>query len=520
MNQDARIFIAGSRGLVGSAIVRRLENAGATRLLMATREQLDLRDQAAVNYWFRANRPEYVYLAAGTVGGIFANSSRPAEFIYDNMLIHATVVHAAHQYGVKKLLYLGSSCIYPRMAPQPMKEEHLLTGLLEPTNEPYAIAKIAGIKLCEAYRRQYGANFISAMPTNLYGQNDNFDLTQSHVLPALIRKFHDAKVEGKPEVTIWGTGNPRREFLHVDDLADACVFLMDHYDELGHINVGTGEDLSIRELADAVKHVIYPGATLRFDTSKPDGPPRKLLDVSRLHALGWRHRIPLHEGLASTYEWFLEHHWPALDLACGFAYLVYVGEYMGIAFFLFFRRRFDAVRTLSWAFLLVNLLGFVTYFIYPAAPPWYVAEYGLGPARLDVHSVPAAASRFDQLLGTHFFDQIYGRGIDVYGAYPSLHVAYPLIAVWVAFRNRELRWARAPALLFFLLICLSAVYLQHHYVIDVLLGMAYAIVTLALVTRVPAAIAHRSAARASSPQPAESGSSRAGASVERRSAAP
>jgi GDP-L-fucose synthase len=308
MNQDARIFIAGSRGLVGSAIVRRLENAGATRLLMATREQLDLRDQAAVNYWFRANRPEYVYLAAGTVGGIFANSSRPAEFIYDNMLIHATVVHAAHQYGVKKLLYLGSSCIYPRMAPQPMKEEHLLTGLLEPTNEPYAIAKIAGIKLCEAYRRQYGANFISAMPTNLYGQNDNFDLTQSHVLPALIRKFHDAKVEGKPEVTIWGTGNPRREFLHVDDLADACVFLMDHYDELGHINVGTGEDLSIRELADAVKQVIYPGATLRFDTSKPDGPPRKLLDVSRLHALGWRHRIPLHEGLASTYEWFLQHH--------------------------------------------------------------------------------------------------------------------------------------------------------------------------------------------------------------------
>jgi GDP-L-fucose synthase len=308
MNQDARIFIAGSRGLVGSAIVRRLESAGATRLLMATREQLDLRDQAAVNYWFRANRPEYVYLAAGTVGGIFANSSRPAEFIYDNMLIHATVVHAAHQYGVKKLLYLGSSCIYPRMAPQPMKEEHLLTGLLEPTNEPYAIAKIAGIKLCEAYRRQYGANFISAMPTNLYGQNDNFDLTQSHVLPALIRKFHDAKVEGRHEVTIWGTGNPRREFLHVDDLADACVFLMDHYDELGHINVGTGEDLSIRELADAVKHVIYPAATLRFDTSKPDGPPRKLLDVSRLHALGWRHRIPLHQGLASTYEWFLEHH--------------------------------------------------------------------------------------------------------------------------------------------------------------------------------------------------------------------
>jgi GDP-L-fucose synthase len=308
MDQNSRIFVAGSRGLVGSAIVRRLEAEGATRLLTATREQLDLRDQAAVNYWFRANRPEFVYLAAGTVGGIFANSSRPAEFIYDNMLIHATVVHAAHQYGVKKLLYLGSSCIYPRMAPQPMKEEDLLTGLLEPTNEPYAIAKIAGIKLCEAYRKQYGANFISAMPTNLYGQNDNFDLAQSHVLPALIRKFHDAKTAGQPEVTIWGTGNPRREFLHADDLADACLFLMDRYDQAGHINVGTGEDLSIRDLATALKDVIYPSATLRFDTTKPDGPPRKLLDVSRLHAMGWKHRIGLKAGLASTYDWFLQHH--------------------------------------------------------------------------------------------------------------------------------------------------------------------------------------------------------------------
>jgi GDP-L-fucose synthase len=307
MRQNARIFVAGSRGLVGSAIVRRLEAEGATRLLTATREQLDLRDQAAVNYWFRANRPEFVYLVAGTVGGIFANSSRPAEFIYDNMLIHATVVHAAHQYGVKKLLYLGSSCIYPRMSPQPMKEEHLLTGLLEPTNESYAIAKIAGIKLCEAYRKQYGSNFISAMPTNLYGQNDNFDLAQSHVLPALIRKFHEAKVQNQTEVTIWGTGTPRREFLHVDDLADACMFLMERYDELGHINVGTGEDLSIRELADTLKQVIYPEATLRFDTTKPDGPPRKLLDVSRLHALGWKHRIGFAEGLASTYEWFLQH---------------------------------------------------------------------------------------------------------------------------------------------------------------------------------------------------------------------
>jgi GDP-L-fucose synthase len=307
MNLDARIFVAGSRGLVGSAIVRRLEQAGATTLLTATRDQLDLRDQAAVSYWFRANRPEYVFLAAGTVGGIFANSTRPAEFIYDNMLIHATVVHAAHQYGVRKLLYLGSSCIYPRLAPQPMTEEHLLTGLLEPTNEPYAIAKIAGIKLCEAYRRQYGSNFISAMPTNLYGPNDNFDLTQSHVMPALIRRFHDAKVEGQDEIVIWGTGSPRREFLHVDDLADACVFLMNEYDQLGHINVGTGEDLSIRELAETLRDIIHPGAALRFDTTRPDGPPRKLLDVSRLHALGWKHRIGLSEGLAATYQWFLDH---------------------------------------------------------------------------------------------------------------------------------------------------------------------------------------------------------------------
>ena len=307
MNLDARIFVAGSRGLVGSAIVRRLEQAGAGRLLTATRDQLDLRDQAAVHYWFRANRPEYVFLVAGTVGGILANSTRPAEFIYDNMLIHATVVDAAHRYGVRKLLYLGSSCIYPRLAPQPMKEELLLTGLLEPTNEPYAIAKIAGIKLCEAYRRQYGANFISAMPTNLYGPNDNFDRTQSHVLPALIRRFHDAKVEGRSEITIWGTGTARREFLHVDDLADACVFLMEEYDELGHINVGTGEDLSIRELAETLRNIIHPDVTLHFDTTKPDGSPRKLLDVARLHALGWKHRIRLSDGLAATYQWFLDH---------------------------------------------------------------------------------------------------------------------------------------------------------------------------------------------------------------------
>jgi GDP-L-fucose synthase len=308
MQPDARVFVAGHRGLVGSAVVRRLEQEGFSRVLTATREQLDLRDQAAVNYWFRANRPEYVVLVAGTVGGILANSTRPAEFIYDNMMIHATVVHAAHLFPVKRLLYLGSSCIYPRGCPQPMKEEHLLSGLLEPTNESYAIAKIAGIKLCQAYRTQYGCDFISAMPTNLYGPNDNFDLTSSHVLPALIRKFHDANAEGRSEVTIWGTGSPRREFLHVDDLADACVFLMRRYDAAEHINVGTGEDLTIRELAERVRDIVHPQAQLVFDPSKPDGTPRKLLDVSRLHALGWRHRIGLGEGIASSYRWFLENH--------------------------------------------------------------------------------------------------------------------------------------------------------------------------------------------------------------------
>ncbi len=305
MNAPARVYVAGHRGLVGSAIQRRLAGEDVD-VLTATREQLDLRDQAAVNYWFRASRPDYVYLVAGTVGGILANATRPAEFIYDNMLIHATVVHAAHVYGVKKLLYLGSSCIYPRECGQPMTEEQLLTGPLEPTNEAYAVAKIAGIKLCQAYRRQYGSNFISAMPTNLYGPNDNFDLASSHVLPALIRKFHDAKVSGGREVTIWGTGSAKREFLHVDDLADACVFLMAHYEEDRHINVGTGEDLSIGELASLVRDIVYPDASLAFDVSKPDGTPRKLLDVSRLHALGWRHRTALREGIESTYRWFLQ----------------------------------------------------------------------------------------------------------------------------------------------------------------------------------------------------------------------
>jgi GDP-L-fucose synthase len=307
MTINSRIFVAGHRGLVGSAICRRLEQLGYESVLTATRDQLDLRDQAAVNYWFRANRPEHVFLVAGTVGGILANSTRPAEFIYDNMMIHATVVHSSHLFAVKKLLYLGSSCIYPRNAEQPMKEEELLSGPLEPTNEAYAIAKIAGIKLCQAYRKQYGSNFISAMPTNLYGPNDNFDLTSSHVLPAMIRKFHDAREEGRQDVTIWGTGTARREFLHVDDLADACVFLMQRYDEVGHINVGTGQDLSIRELAALVQRIVHPSANIVWDTSKPDGTPRKQLDVSRLHALGWQHRMSLGEGIEATYQWFLNH---------------------------------------------------------------------------------------------------------------------------------------------------------------------------------------------------------------------
>jgi len=306
MPKDARIYVAGHGGLVGSAVVRRLQVGGFTNILTATRAQLDLRDQGAVNTWFEQNRPDYVFLVAGTVGGILANSTRPAEFIYDNLMIHGTVVEASHRVGVTKLLYLGSSCIYPRHATQPITEEQLLTGPLEPTNEWYAIAKIAGIKLCQAYRRQYGSDFISAMPTNLYGPEDNFDLSSSHVLPALIRKFHDAKQSGGKAVEIWGTGSPMREFLHVDDLADACVFLIENYSDDMHINVGTVVDLSIRELAEKVRDVVYPAAELRFDTSKPDGTPRKVLDVSRLNNLGWSPSYTLDSGLASTYQWFLD----------------------------------------------------------------------------------------------------------------------------------------------------------------------------------------------------------------------
>jgi len=307
IDSDAPIYVAGHGGLVGSALLRLLRSEGYTNILTATRKQLDLRDQAAVNYWFKANRPTHVLLVAGTVGGILANSTHPAEFIYDNLMIHATVVHASRLYEVEKLLYLGSSCIYPRSCPQPMKEEALLTGTLEPTNEAYAIAKIAGIKLCQAYRRQYGCNFISAMPTNLYGPNDNFDLASSHVLPALIRRFDDAKRNGEREVIIWGSGKPRREFLHVDDVATACLFLLQQYESDLHINVGAGEDVSILELSKIVRSIVYPEATLGFDTSKPDGAPRKLLDSSRLVDMGWRPTITLEDGIASTYEWYKKH---------------------------------------------------------------------------------------------------------------------------------------------------------------------------------------------------------------------
>ena len=304
--REARIFVSGHRGLVGSALIRRLEQGGFTNLLVATRAELDLRDQAAVNAWFAVHQPEYVYLVAGTVGGIMANSSRPAEFLYDNMMIHATVVHASYVNSVAKLLYLGSSCIYPREASQPISEDELLTGPLEPTNEAYALAKITGIKLCQSYRMQYGCNFVAAMPTNLYGPNDNFDLASSHVIPALIRKFHEAKMAREARVVLWGTGSAMREFLHVDDLAAACVFLMDTFDEASYINIGTGEDLSIRALGEMIRDIVYPGVELVFDTTKPDGMPRKVLDVTRLRDRGWSPQIDLGDGLEATYQWYLE----------------------------------------------------------------------------------------------------------------------------------------------------------------------------------------------------------------------
>lgn len=307
LDSTAPIFVTGHRGLVGSAVVRRLEKAGWSNILTATRQQLDLRDQAAVSAWFAERQPMYVIHVAGTVGGIVANSTRPAEFIYDNTMIHTTVLKAAWESDVTKLLYLGSSCIYPRDCPQPIKEDYFLTGPLEQTNIAYAVAKISGVVSCQAYREQYGCDFISAMPTNLYGPNDNFDLTSSHVLPALLRKFHEARESQQADVTIWGTGSPKREFLHVDDLADACLFLLENYSESAPINVGTGNDLTIKKLAQLIQKIVYPAANLVFDTEKPDGTPRKVLDVSRLHSLGWQHSFDLEAGVRNAYAWFCDH---------------------------------------------------------------------------------------------------------------------------------------------------------------------------------------------------------------------
>ena len=304
MNYNSLIYVAGHNGLVGSAIVRRLRREGYNNLLLRSSAELDLRRQQEVERFFAEYRPEYVFLAAAKVGGIYANYRQPAEFIYDNLLIQTNVIESAYRYGTKKLLFLGSSCIYPKYAEQPIKEEYLLTGELEPTNEAYAIAKIAGIKMCQAYNRQHGTNFISVMPTNLYGPNDNFDLETAHVLPALIWKFHEAKVNHKKEVVVWGTGEVRREFLHVDDLADAVVFLMKIYDDSEIINIGTGEDISIRDLAMLIKEIVWFEGNIVYDRSKPDGTPRKLLDVSRLTALGWTAKIGLKEGIKKTYEWF------------------------------------------------------------------------------------------------------------------------------------------------------------------------------------------------------------------------
>lgn len=306
MKRDSRVYVAGHRGLAGSAILGRLESSGHEHLITRTRNEVDLRDARAVEGLFENEKPEYVFLAAARVGGILANDTYPVDFLQDNLRMELNVIEAAHRHGVEKLLFLGSSCIYPKFAPQPMKEEHLLTGELEPTNEPYAIAKIAGIELCQAYNRQHGTDYVSVMPTNLYGPGDNFDLRTSHVLPALIRKFHEAKERGEESVTVWGTGEPRREFLHVDDLADACVYLMDNYSGSEIVNIGVGEDISIRELAELVREVVGYGGGIVHDTTKPDGAPRKLLDVSRLRGLGWEAGVPLRRGVEETYGWFVE----------------------------------------------------------------------------------------------------------------------------------------------------------------------------------------------------------------------
>jgi GDP-L-fucose synthase len=305
MEKSSRIFIAGHRGMVGSAIQRKLEKEGYELLITRTSAELDLRNQSAVQAFFQHEKPEYVFLSAAKVGGIHANNVYRGDFIYDNLMIECNVIRESHKAGVKKLLFLGSSCIYPKLAPQPLREDSLLSGTLEPTNEPYAIAKIAGIKMCEAFRDQYGCNFISAMPTNLYGPNDNYDLNNSHVLPAMIRKFHEAKENGDSHVHLWGTGAPMREFLHVDDLADACCFLMNQYDGKDFVNVGTGVDLTIKELALTIQDIVGFSGEIHWDTSKPDGTPRKLLDVSRIHSMGWKHRVELKDGIRAVYQEFL-----------------------------------------------------------------------------------------------------------------------------------------------------------------------------------------------------------------------
>ncbi len=307
MELNSKIYVAGHRGMVGSAISRDLKSKGFENIITRTSKELDLRNQAAVNIFFKEEKPEYVFLAAAKVGGIQANNTYRADFLYDNLMIQANIIHAAATEKVTKLMFLGSSCIYPKMAPQPLKEEYLLTGSLEQTNEPYAIAKIAGIKLCEYYRDQYGCNFISVMPTNLYGVGDNYDLNNSHVLPALIRKMHEAKIKNADEVVVWGTGTPKREFLYADDLAEACTYLMDNYNEKELINIGTGEDLSIKELAMLVKDIIGFTGPLVFDETKPDGTPRKLMDVSKVHSRGWKHKIDLKQGIQLAYQDFLQH---------------------------------------------------------------------------------------------------------------------------------------------------------------------------------------------------------------------